>query len=62
MFKPADFVYIENPDNPSSPHIVNIVKLYKDEDGQDMLYGYWLYRPEATFHMASKKFFVKEVG
>ncbi|CAK8698479.1 unnamed protein product [Clavelina lepadiformis] len=61
MYKPGDYVYVENQESMSTPHIVCIEKLYTDDSGERRLYGGWYYRPEATFHTTTKKFFVKEV-
>ncbi|KAI9143118.1 hypothetical protein BKA69DRAFT_1037237 [Paraphysoderma sedebokerense] len=56
----GDYVYIQNEHPKSPPHIVLIEKLYMD-DGMPYLNGTYFYRPEQTFHPATKKFYVNEV-
>ena len=63
-YQAGDFVYVENEENESQQqfHIVCIEKLYTDDNGEQRLFGSWFFRPEATYHMASKKFLLKEVS
>ncbi|KAL4674078.1 hypothetical protein H8959_018012 [Pygathrix nigripes] len=44
-----------------NPHIVCIERLWEDSAGEKWLYGCWFYRPNETFHLATRKFLEKEV-
>ncbi|XP_053378046.1 protein polybromo-1-like isoform X6 [Mercenaria mercenaria] len=48
-------------DSDSEPHIFCIEKIYTDSTGQQQVYGNWFYRPNETFHLATRKFLQKEV-
>ena len=41
------------------PHIVCIERMWREENGEELLYGCWLYRPQETYHAASRKFLEK---
>ncbi|XP_062616162.1 protein polybromo-1-like [Saccostrea cucullata] len=60
-FRVGDFVYIEPREKGLEPHIMCIEKLYTDANSQQQLHGNWFYRPNETFHLASRKFLEKEV-
>ncbi|XP_078341265.1 protein polybromo-1-like isoform X2 [Crassostrea virginica] len=60
-FRVGDFVYIEPREKGLDPHIMCIEKLYTDDNAQEQLHGNWFYRPNETFHLASRKFLEKEV-
>ncbi|XP_048584024.1 protein polybromo-1 isoform X2 [Nematostella vectensis] len=57
----GDFVYVEPRESNLQPHVVLIEKLWVDTSGEKWLYGNWYYRPEETFHLATRKFLEKEV-
>lgn len=57
----GDFVYMEPREKGLEPHIILIEKLWKDDQGEQWLYGCWFYRPNETFHLATRKFLEKEV-
>ncbi|XP_060724127.1 polybromo 1, like isoform X1 [Tachysurus vachellii] len=57
----GDYVYVQPSEANLQPHIVSIEKLWKDEAGEQWLYGCWFYRPGETFHLAIRKFLEKEV-
>ncbi|XP_058259192.1 polybromo 1, like isoform X3 [Hemibagrus wyckioides] len=57
----GDYVYVQPSEANLQPHIVSIEKLWKDEAGEQWLYGCWFYRPGETFHLATRKFLEKEV-
>ncbi|XP_055068904.2 polybromo 1, like isoform X2 [Misgurnus anguillicaudatus] len=57
----GDCVYVQPAEANLQPHIVCIEKLWKDEAGEQWLYGGWFYRPGETFHLATRKFLEKEV-
>lgn len=57
----GDFVYIEPSEKGMQPHITNVDRLWRDKSGEQWLYGCWFYRPNETFHLASRKFLQKEV-
>lgn len=41
------------------PHIMHVEKLWRDSQGEQWLYGCWFYRPNETFHLATRKFLEK---
>jgi protein polybromo-1 len=58
----GDYVYVKarHPNKPC--HIVMIVKIWKSEDSNDYWFcGTWFFRPEETFHVATRKFYEKEL-
>lgn len=57
----GDFVYLTPREDILSPQIVLIEKLYTDNNGEQWLFGNWFYRPQETFHNATRKFLKKEV-
>ncbi|KAG8184625.1 hypothetical protein JTE90_022674 [Oedothorax gibbosus] len=57
----GDFVYIEPREKGMDPHIMHVEKLWRDTQGEQWLYGCWFYRPNETFHLATRKFLEKEV-
>lgn len=61
LFKINDYVYVEPKEKNLEPHIIHIQRIYKDENGEFNVYGCWFYRPNETFHLASKRFLEKEV-
>ncbi|XP_021376481.1 protein polybromo-1-like isoform X21 [Mizuhopecten yessoensis] len=61
IFHVGDFVYIEPREKGQEPHIMCIEKLFVDQTDTQMLHGNWFYRPNETFHLATRKFLEKEV-
>ncbi|KAH9850627.1 hypothetical protein C2E23DRAFT_904961 [Lenzites betulinus] len=61
----ADWLHLSNPDDPSRPIIGQVFKCYSLQDnqkkGQLGVSVSWYYRPEQTFHPASRQFWEKEV-
>ncbi|KAL3851884.1 hypothetical protein ACJMK2_015582 [Sinanodonta woodiana] len=57
----GDFIYVEPREPDLEPHIMCIEKIHSDSSGDQMLYGNWFYRPNETFHLATRKFLEKEV-
>ncbi|KAF0306244.1 Protein polybromo-1 [Amphibalanus amphitrite] len=57
----GEFVYVEPKDKGVEKHIVNIERLWTNNEGQQMMYGCWFFRPEETFHLHTRKFLEKEV-
>ncbi|XP_070193759.1 protein polybromo-1-like isoform X2 [Littorina saxatilis] len=57
----GDFVYIEPRDVNLDPHIMMIEHFNKDESGACMIKGCYFYRPNETYHLATRKFLEKEV-
>ncbi|XP_070557674.1 protein polybromo-1-like isoform X3 [Ptychodera flava] len=71
-YRVGDFVFLEplltnfchlelNREKNLKPHIVLIEKLWTDDNGEQWLHGNWFYRPDETFHLATRKFLTKEV-
>lgn len=61
MYHVGDYVYVEPAESNLQPHIVCIERLWQDDTGEKWLYGCWFYRPNETFHLATRKFLEKEV-
>ncbi|XP_004676135.2 PREDICTED: protein polybromo-1 isoform X2 [Condylura cristata] len=61
MYHVGDYVYVEPAESNLQPHIVCIERLWEDSAGEKWLYGCWFYRPNETFHLATRKFLEKEV-
>ncbi|XP_056380136.1 protein polybromo-1 isoform X13 [Hyla sarda] len=61
MYHVGDYVYVEPAEANLQPHIVCIERLWEDNAGEKWLYGSWFYRPNETFHLATRKFLEKEV-
>eukprot|EP00794_Sanderia_malayensis_P006139 gene6139-6845_t len=59
VYRPGDFVYVHV--GKDEPHIVFIEKLWMDKLGNTGMYCCWFYKPEETFHLASRKFLEKEL-
>ncbi|XP_067123626.1 protein polybromo-1 isoform X3 [Centruroides vittatus] len=57
----GDFVYIEPREKGMEPHIMHIEKLWRDNQSEQWIYGCWFYRPNETFHLATRKFLQKEL-
>lgn len=57
----GDFVYVEPKEKGMEPHITGVDRLWRDKSGEQWLYGCWFYRPNETFHLASRKFLQKEL-
>ncbi|KAL4655206.1 protein polybromo-1-like isoform X2 [Arapaima gigas] len=57
----GDYVFVEPAEPNLQPHIVCIERLWQDNTGEKWLYGCWFYRPNETFHLATRKFLEKEV-
>ncbi|CAL9704670.1 unnamed protein product [Knipowitschia caucasica] len=57
----GDYVYVEPAEPNLQPHIIYIERLWEDDTGEKWLYGCWFYRPNETFHLATRKFLEKEV-
>ncbi|PWN49502.1 hypothetical protein IE53DRAFT_317515 [Violaceomyces palustris] len=62
-FRVGDWVHLMNPSDPSRPIVAQIFKVSRrdDQPGQGWVTVCWYFRPEQTFHPASRKFFKDEV-
>ncbi|KAG1687281.1 Protein polybromo-1 [Nymphon striatum] len=60
-YRIGDFVYIEPRDKGLEPHIIHLERFSKDNTGEVWIYGCWFYRPNETFHLATRKFLQQEV-
>ncbi|KAL5013533.1 hypothetical protein ScPMuIL_007803 [Solemya velum] len=61
IYNVGDFIYVEPREADMEAHIMCIEKLYTDTAGIQMLHGNWYYRPNETYHLATRKFLEKEV-
>ncbi|KAF9042166.1 hypothetical protein BJ165DRAFT_1415950 [Panaeolus papilionaceus] len=63
--KLADWVHLSNPDDPSRPIIGQVFRCWVSEEperkGQKGITVSWYYRPEQTFHPATRQFWEGEV-
>ncbi|SNX86621.1 related to RSC2 - member of RSC complex [Melanopsichium pennsylvanicum] len=63
-FRVGDWIHLINPSDSTKPIVAQIFKVLRREDedlDQGLVTVCWYYRPEQTFHPASKKFFKDEV-
>lgn len=56
MYRVGDFVYVEPKERGMDPSILLIDRMWTAEDGKQMLYGNFFYRPNETYHVATRKF------
>ncbi|VDK76275.1 unnamed protein product, partial [Onchocerca ochengi] len=58
IYRVNDYAYVApaSEETVSQRHIMRIERLYRDSDGQTFARGTWCYRPEETFHLATRKF------
>lgn len=63
VFRVNDYAYVApaSDDTAVERHIMRIERLHRDADGQTFARGIWCYRPEETFHLATRKF-LENVG
>lgn len=61
VYRIGDFVYAESKERGMEPILLNIQRLWTNQEGQQMLYGNQFYRPRETYHVATRKFLEKEV-
>ncbi|KAI0662365.1 hypothetical protein C8Q70DRAFT_957817 [Cubamyces menziesii] len=61
----ADWLHLSNPDDPSRPIVGQVFKCFLSQEtqrkGQPGVSVCWYYRPEQTFHPASRQFWEKEI-
>ncbi|CAB3407587.1 unnamed protein product [Caenorhabditis bovis] len=56
------FAYISRTDEKKLPnHIFRVERIFKNENGDQAIQGFWVYRPNETLHLASRRFYEKEV-
>ncbi|VDK55467.1 unnamed protein product [Anisakis simplex] len=62
VYRKNDYAYIISSNDSDSDndvkrrHIMRIERIYKDDEGHCFIRGIWCYRPEETFHLATRKF------
>ncbi|GFG36133.1 hypothetical protein Cfor_02751 [Coptotermes formosanus] len=61
VYRVGDFVYAEPKERGMDPSIVNIERLWNNQEGQQMMYGNYYYRPNETYHVTTRRFLEKEV-
>ncbi|CAB0012967.1 unnamed protein product [Nesidiocoris tenuis] len=61
VYRIGDFVYAENKERGMDPIILNIQRLWTNQEGQQMMYGNQYYRPNETYHVTTRKFLENEV-
>ncbi|XP_054286185.1 protein polybromo-1-like isoform X2 [Macrosteles quadrilineatus] len=61
VYRIGDFVYAEPKERGMDPILLNIQRLWTNQEGQQMLYGNQYYRPRETYHVTTRKFLEKEV-
>ncbi|VVC46091.1 Bromodomain, conserved site,High mobility group box domain,Bromodomain,Bromo adjacent homology (BAH) [Cinara cedri] len=61
VYRVGDFVYVEPNERGQELMILNIQRLWTNQESQKMLYGNHFYRPSETYHSSTRKFLEKEV-
>uniref|UniRef100_A0A1B6CN38 Protein polybromo-1 n=1 Tax=Clastoptera arizonana TaxID=38151 RepID=A0A1B6CN38_9HEMI len=61
VYRIGDFIYAESKERGMEPIILNIQRLWTNQEGQQMLYGNQFYRPRETYHVTTRKFLENEV-
>ncbi|XP_071450417.1 protein polybromo-1 isoform X3 [Hetaerina americana] len=61
LYRIGDFVYAEPKERGMESHIIHIERLWTNQEGHQMLYGNFFYRPNETYHVTTRKFMEKEV-
>ncbi|XP_054285368.1 uncharacterized protein LOC129001948 isoform X2 [Macrosteles quadrilineatus] len=61
VYRIGDFVYAEPKERGMDPILLNIQRLWTNQEGQQMLYGNQYYRPKETYHVTTRTFLEKEV-
>lgn len=61
VYQIGDFVYAEPKERGMEPIILNILRMWINQEGQQMIYGNQYYRPSETYHVTTRKFLEKEV-
>ncbi|KAL1454034.1 hypothetical protein WDU94_010329 [Cyamophila willieti] len=61
VYRIGDFIYAESKEKGQEPYIVSIERLWTNTEGTPMMYGNHYFRPDETFHVATRKFLEKEV-
>uniref|UniRef100_A0A8D9FG91 Protein polybromo-1 n=2 Tax=Cacopsylla melanoneura TaxID=428564 RepID=A0A8D9FG91_9HEMI len=61
VYRIGDIVYAESKEKGQEPYIVSIERLWTNNEGTPMMYGNHYFRPDETFHVATRKFLEKEV-
>lgn len=59
VYRVGDFVYAEPQERGQELMILNIQRLWTNQDSQQMLYGNHFYRPSETYHLSTRKFLEK---
>ncbi|XP_066994132.2 protein polybromo-1 isoform X3 [Anabrus simplex] len=61
VYRVGDFVYVEPKERGMDSSIMHIERLWTNQEGQQMMYGNYFYRPNETYHVTTRKFLEKEV-
>lgn len=59
VYRIGDFVYAEPKERGMDTSIVNIERLWTNQEGQQMMYGNYFYRPNETYHVTTRRFLEK---
>lgn len=59
VYRVGDFVYAESQERGQELMILNIQRLWTNQESQQMLYGNHFYRPSETYHLSTRKFLEK---
>jgi len=60
-YRAGDYVYVKPEEANVTTRVFSVDKIWQQKDGLQGIYGCWYYRPESTFHLASRKFLDKEL-
>lgn len=59
VYRIGDFVYAEPKERGMEHIILNIQRLWTNQEGQQMMFGCQYFRPNETYHVATRKFLEK---
>jgi hypothetical protein len=59
VYRVGDFVYAEPKERGMDASIINIERLWTNQEGQQMMYGNYFYRPNETYHVTTRRFLEK---
>jgi protein polybromo-1 len=59
VYRIGDFVYAEPKERGMDTSIINIERLWTNQEGQQMMYGNYFYRPNETYHVTTRRFLEK---
>jgi len=59
VYSKGDFVYVEPRERGMELSIIHIERLWVNQEGKQMLYGNFYFRPNETYHVTTRRFLEK---